>query len=125
MTEHYANKTVLNKLVKIKPLQLLDHQICVMKILSVLHDSEVFVGVVNNVGTKVDPRMAVHIAIAYVEELNKNKKSIKYSIKTERTCMPVQTSQLTCTDQFNDHNYDCDSGLRLRSLYTCSITYIH
>ena len=63
MTEHYTNKTVLNKQVKIKPLQLLDHQICVMKILSVLYDSEVFVGVINNVGTKVDPRMAVHIAI--------------------------------------------------------------
>ena len=43
--------------------------------------------------------------------------------------MLVQTSKLTSTDQFNDHDYDYDydydSGLRLRSLYTRSITYIH
>ena len=44
-----------------------DDQTCLMKILSVLHDSEIFANIVSTVGTKMDPRLAVHTA--YAEEL--------------------------------------------------------
>ena len=36
----------------------------------------------------------------------------------------INTYKVTQTEQ-NDYDYDCDSGLRLRNLYTYLITYLH
>lgn len=60
----------------IEPLQvLIDDLTCIMKILSVavaiLYNSEIFAGIVNYVGTKMDLRLAVRIAYVELQSLSK------------------------------------------------------
>ena len=66
LMKYHTNKTKLNKLIQVKPLQLFisltRDQTYVMKISSVQHD---FANVVNVVGIKMEPKPVVHTA--YVE----------------------------------------------------------
>ena len=72
-TSHKQDKIGLNQATVTACNVLIHDQTCVMKILTALYDSEVSAGIVNNVGTTMDPRLAVRIS--HVEELKSPSKA--------------------------------------------------